>query len=275
MRITCVIDNSVAQSSRLWGEHGLSFHIQTNDGTILLDTGRSGTVLMHNLERLELDPRRLSALVLSHSHEDHTGGLPSLLEKVSGLPLYASRQVFRPRFVGKNGEYRQSGIPIAEVRLKELVNLRLSAEPQEVLPGVWTTGEIAPRREPEGRSPGHVVPVASGWSPDPYADDMSIVMETRDGLVVVCGCCHAGLLNTLAQVKRTFGGTIVAIMGGTHVRDSDTALYDHIVAVLRDEYGSPHLFVNHCTGTRAFMALAGAFGERAAPCPAGTIVDFP
>lgn len=86
---------------------------------------------------------------------------------------------------------------------------------------MWTTGEIAPWREPEGRSPGHVVSASDGWRPDPYADDMSMVLDSRKGLVVVCGCCHAGLLNTLVQVKRTFGGTIVAIMGGTHVRDSE------------------------------------------------------
>lgn len=275
-RITSVIDNAAAQSSFLWGEHGLSFLIETEDGTILMDTGRSGTVLLHNLETLKVDPRNLTALVLSHSHQDHTGGLPALLPMLPRLPLYGNADLTSPRFVEHNGNYRPSGLPIPVETLRQLVDLRLSNTPTEILPGVWTTGEIAPRPEPEGRGKGQVVPAGDGYEPDPYRDDLSVVVETGEGLVVVCGCCHAGLLNTLAVVRRTFPASqpIIAIMGGTHIRDADAALYAYIVESLRNDYGSPRLYLNHCTGSRAYVALANAFGERVTPCPAGTRVEF-
>ena len=270
-----MIDNAAAQSSFLWGEHGLSFLIETEDGAILMDTGRSGTVLLHNLETLKVDPGSLAALVLSHSHQDHTGGLPALLPLLPRLPLYGNADLISPRFVEHAGKYRPSGLPMPAETLRQLVDLRLSDAPTQILPGVWTTGVIAPRPEPEGRSKGQVVPSGDGYAPDPYRDDLSVVVETSEGLVVVCGCCHAGLLNTLAVVRRSFPSRpIIAIMGGTHIRDADAALYAHIVASLRDDYGSPRLFLNHCTGPRAYVALANAFGERVTPCPAGTRVEF-
>ena len=274
MKVTCVIDNTVAQSSPLWGEHGLSYLVETENGRLLMDTGRSGTVLMHNLERLDVDPRSLKALILSHSHEDHTGGLEALLSRVGGLPLYAGAGLFQPRFSCKDGACRTIGLALPEERLRQLADVHLSDAPVQVLPGIWTTGEVAPRPEAEGRSEGHVIRVDAAWSPDPYRDDLSLVLQTGEGLVVVCGCCHAGLLNTLAQVRRDFAGSVVAILGGTHVRDSDASLSGRLIAVLREEYGSPRLYLNHCTGPGAYQALAAAFGDLVSPCPAGTSIVF-
>jgi len=74
-KITCVIDNSVLRSSNLWGEHGLSFWIATDQGCALFDTGRSGSVLLHNLGVLNINPQELKVVILSHAHNDHTGGL--------------------------------------------------------------------------------------------------------------------------------------------------------------------------------------------------------
>jgi len=138
---------------------------------------------------------------------------------------------------------------------------------------VWTTGEIADRREPEGRSARHVVPADNGRQPDPYRDDTSLVVETR-GLTVICGCCHAGLLNTLARVRQVFQRPIVAIVGGTHLVDASAAYLRHVIEVLRDTYGSPRLYLNHCTGERAYVALANAFGDQANPFPAGTTLTL-
>jgi 7,8-dihydropterin-6-yl-methyl-4-(beta-D-ribofuranosyl)aminobenzene 5'-phosphate synthase len=157
--------------------------------------------------------------------------------------------------------------------LAQRADLRLSETPVEIVPGVWMTGEIADRPEPEGRSARHVVPTDSGWQPDPYRDDTSLVVETR-GLTVVCGCCHAGLLNTLARVHQVFQRPITAIMGGTHLVDTDAVYLQHVIKVLRDTYGSPRLYLNHCTGERAYVALASAFGDQANPFPAGTTLTL-
>jgi 7,8-dihydropterin-6-yl-methyl-4-(beta-D-ribofuranosyl)aminobenzene 5'-phosphate synthase len=180
-KITCVVDNTVLRSSTLWGEHGLSFWIETDHGCAIFDTGRSGPVLLHNLEVLEKYPQELSAVVLSHAHNDHTGGLDALLSQNPGLPLYASPDLFRPRFSFRDHQYQSIGLSLAPEKLNKISDLRLNDSPVEVLPGLWTTGEIVERPEMEGRSDHHLVPQGKGWKPDPYRDDMSLVMDTQEG----------------------------------------------------------------------------------------------
>ncbi len=277
MKVTCVVDDAVCDHSPFWGEHGLAFLIETESGSVLFDTGQSGTVLLHNLELLGIEPAAINALAISHAHYDHTGGLPALLDRVAGIPLHAHPDLFRERFSRREGAVKCVGLPLEREALEQRLTLQLSDEPTEILPGVWTTGEITDRAEPEGRSAHHLVRGPGGmegWEPDPYRDDMTLVLETEGGLVALCGCCHAGLLNTLAHVRRTFGLKIIAVAGGTHLLHADEAHLGRVIEVLR-ELGVPRLYLNHCTGQRAYVTLAQAFGEKVAPCPAGTRLNFP
>ncbi|MEA3459809.1 MAG: MBL fold metallo-hydrolase, partial [Chloroflexota bacterium] len=181
--------------------------------------------------------------------------------------------LFRERF-SRHGERIDSiGLSITREALAKQADLHLSAEPIEIAPRVWTTGEIAPRPEPEGRSTRHLVRADREWKPDPYKDDMALVLEAEESLVVICGCCHAGLLNTLAHVRRAFEGEITAVAGGFHLVDADEAQLKRTIGALKT-YGSPRLYPNHCTGERAYLALAAAFSEGVAPCPVGTVLSF-
>lgn len=279
MKVICVVDNTAGGGS-FWGEHGLAFLIETENGSrVLFDTGQSGTVLLHNLAEFRIDPREINVLALSHAHQDHTGGLEALLEQSPGLPLHAHPDLFcgrfaRRRFARHGKEVDSIGLPLTQEALAARAELRLSAEPTEVASGVWTTGEITSHPEPEGRSDRHLVREGEGWVPDSYRDDLSLVLHTGRGLVLLCGCCHAGLLNTLLHVRRTFGDAIVAVAGGTHLGDADEAYLEHVATVLRQEYGSPRLYLNHCTGELARFALATAFGKGVRSCPAGTVLNF-
>jgi 7,8-dihydropterin-6-yl-methyl-4-(beta-D-ribofuranosyl)aminobenzene 5'-phosphate synthase len=273
MKLTCLVDNAVRPGSHFWGEHGLAFLIESEEGRVLFDTGASGTVLMHNLEVAGITPESTAALAISHAHDDHTGGLPVFLERRSGLPIYAHPDLPRERFSRRDGEMQTRGLPLGLEALRQLADLCLSDAPQEILPGIWTTGEISQRPEPEGRSPHHFVREGEGWTPDPYRDDMSLVLEGSQGLVLVCGCCHAGLLNTLAHVRRAFGRDPVAVVGGMHLVSADESHLRRLAEVLR-RLGPPALYPNHCTGQVAYVALAQAFGDRVTACSAGTILEF-
>jgi 7,8-dihydropterin-6-yl-methyl-4-(beta-D-ribofuranosyl)aminobenzene 5'-phosphate synthase len=273
MKLTCLVDNAVHPGSDFRGEHGLAFLVESAEGRVLFDTGASGAVLLHNMEVGGVALDSIAAVVLSHAHTDHTGGLPALLEQRLGLPIYAHADLLRERFSERGGQMRARGVPLDPEALRQRADLRLSDAPLEILPGIWTTGEISERPEPEGRSPHHFVRDGANWVPDPYRDDMALVLDTSRGLVLVCGCCHAGLLNTLSHVRRTFGRDPVAVIGGTHLVSADEAHLRRLVEVLRC-LGPPALYLNHCTGQAAYVALAQAFEDRVAPCPAGTVLEF-
>ena len=273
-KITCVDDNTVQRSSQLWGEHGLAFWIETEHGCLLFDTGQSGVVLSHNLDILGLHLQSLNALALSHAHVDHTGGLRTILSLNSGIPIYANADFSRARYSLSEGEYKSIGLSIPLEEVSQQADLHLSASPIEVLPDLWTTGEIGERLEPQGSSPNHFIFSDGEWLQDTYRDDMSLVVEAQEGLVLICGCCHAGLLNTLAHVKRTFQRPIIAILGGTHLVSADENDLEHVINLLRKQYDSLYFYLNHCTGERATVAMVNAFGNQVKPCPAGTTLTF-
>jgi 7,8-dihydropterin-6-yl-methyl-4-(beta-D-ribofuranosyl)aminobenzene 5'-phosphate synthase len=273
MKITCVVDDRGRPGSDLESEHGNSFLIEAGGRRVLFDTGQSGSVLLHNLATLGFAPEEIDAVILSHAHDDHTGGLASLLERRRGIPLYAHPDLFRKRYRKSDTGPRLVGPALSRAALGRHVLLRLSAEPVEVVPGVWTTGEITPRPEPEGRSPYHLVRHGTGWVADPYRDDMAVVLKTEAGLILVCGCCHAGLLNTLARVREAFGNNPLAVVGGTHLVHTDVPTMNRVVEEIQS-YGPPQLWLGHCTGDRAFLALKAAFGDLVSLCPVGTVLEF-
>ncbi len=275
MKLTCLVDNAVLPLSSFWGEHGLAVLVESRDGRVLMDTGASAAVFLHNLEAAGIAPETIRALVISHGHHDHTGGLGAFLERQPGLPLYAHPGIMTERFSQKEGNLRAIGMKMALAELRRQADLRLSAEPQEVLPGIWTTGEIIGRSEPEGRSPNHVVRGEAGCVPDPYRDDMSLVLETGAGLVLVCGCCHAGLLNTLNHVARVFGRPVLAIFGGTHLVSADAAHLERVNRRLKEMPALKAVYPNHCTGERAIFHLMQALGPQMVHAwPAGSVLDL-
>ncbi len=271
MKVTCLVDNAVKAQSPFWGEHGLSFLIEQDNRRLLFDTGATDSVLLHNLNQVQLSLRDIDAIALSHSHPDHTGGLPQLLMQREAVPVYAHPDLLRPRYVRRNGETTPKGLPMTADALEKHAELRLDASPREIFPGIWTTGAITERDEPEGRSPHHLVRTEEGWVPDPYLDDMSLVLKTSGGFFVLCGCCHAGLLNTLDHVYSHFGQMPIAVVGGTHLIGASKKQLEHTVERLR-AMGTPKLHLNHCTGPGAFVTLASAFQGRVNDCPAGTTI---
>ncbi len=261
MKITCLVDNAVQLSSGLWGEHGLAYLIETAGQRVLFDTGQSGTVLLHNLKRFDIDPLSIDALAISHAHYDHTGGLPALLGQLRpGIPLFANADLFRERYSQHDGAPRRIGLPLGRAELAERLTLKLSVEPQEIVPGIWTTGEITERREFEGRGKGLLMADAGELVADTYRDDMALVLDAGDRLALLCGCCHAGLLNTLAHIAHHFPQPLVLIAGGLHlagVTAEDLARTGATLAALPTLQA---VYPGHCTGETAILTLAQALG---------------
>ena len=273
-KIICVVDNQVMQGSKLKSEHGLAFWIETDDDVLLFDTGQSTEVLEHNIEILGLRLQDIDYLALSHAHYDHTGGLEAVLSNKDNLEIFANPDILRPRYALRDGDYESIGMAIDPSKSSNRVRLKLCYAPNQIFPKLWTTGVISKRPEPQGSSPHHFVLAEGGWQSDPYLDDMSLVLITDTGLVLICGCCHAGLLNTLFHVELIFGGPISTVIGGTHLISADDNQLDHIISVLETHFQGLTFYLNHCTGQNGFNNLAGAFGSQVKACPAGTSITF-
>ena len=127
MKLTCLVDNAVQPNSGFWGEHGLAYLVEAAGRRILFDTGQSGTVLVHNLKLLGIDPATIDAVAISHADYDHTGGLPALLPLLRpGIPLFANADLFRERFSQRDGPPKPIGLPLSGRSWPPILTLKLN-----------------------------------------------------------------------------------------------------------------------------------------------------
>lgn len=272
-RIIVLADNSVG-SRGLLAEHGLALWIELGGRRVLFDTGQ-GFALGPNAAALGVDLSRAEAVVLSHGHYDHTGGLGEVLRQARNPRLYAHPAAFADKYArNSDGSSRDIGMPN---RGEMLTRTRASFVPVdgpiEVAPGLRASGPV-PRLTEFEDTGGPFFLDRDCATPDPLPDDQAVYVETSGGIVVLLGCGHAGMINTLWYVRTlTDGRPIRAVIGGMHLRTaSDERVRRTIVELER--LGSPRLYPCHCTGFTASARFWGTFGDRCSPCAVGTIIDL-
>ncbi len=217
-RLTVLCDNAVSPQMGLLGEHGFSCLIEAGNGHYLFDTGQ-GLAIAHNCQVLGKNLEGLQAIVLSHGHYDHTGGLPDVLHRTGPVRVVAHPDLFRERYRTVAGHRRFIGLPYRQAHLESLgAEFFFTPEWTEIGAGLFATGEI-PRRDGCIRADSGLVMIGEhGEEPDPLADDVSLVVSTKHGLVLLLGCAHAGLANILRYVlEKTGRDRIYAVLGGTHL----------------------------------------------------------
>ena len=273
-RITVVV-NDTAASRRLATEHGLSLWIEHGGHGIVFDVGLSGRVLLRNARWLGLRLGEAEALCLSHGHYDHTGGLPAVLPLVAGATLYAHPAVFAPKLARRRRGWQSIGIGPSRQEI-EAAGLRvsLSAGPQEVVPGATLLGEV--ERDPAlvPSTPHLFIDDGQGRRIDPFPDDQALALDTGDGLVVVSGCAHAGIVNHCRAAMRFLPGRpLRAVLGGFHLVGASPALMDATLAAFR-ALAPQAIHPCHCTGQQATDALVGAFPDTCQPIAAGSALEW-
>lgn len=258
IRITVLVDDT-ANDNGLKCEHGFSCLIEADGHRVLFDTGAKDA-LLENTQTLGVDLSELDALVLSHGHYDHTGGLAAICSHLGLLSVVAHPNIIGPHRSRRTGNDRDIGTPKASRVALDLLHCVYSETAMEVADGIWTTGEI-PRTTTDNYSSALCVDSA-GKQPDRVLDDMALVLQHQAGLVVLLGCAHAGVLDTLAWVEQLFPGEpLLGLLGGMHL---DGATSGTISTVTQTLQRSPLLFVapGHCTGDAAKNAMLTAFGTR-------------
>jgi 7,8-dihydropterin-6-yl-methyl-4-(beta-D-ribofuranosyl)aminobenzene 5'-phosphate synthase len=265
-------------------EHGLSFLVSTTSGdtrrTLLFDTGATVGGLVHNLLVLGVKPDDIEAVVLSHGHFDHTIGLGKLAEWLQRpLPLVAHPDVWLSRRIAVPGRDPYELPTLSEEKVRAAgFDVTSTSEPSSLLGGhLLTTGEIERSTEFERGLPVHQALRDGEWQPDPLLhDDQALVAEVRGkGLVVITGCAHAGVINTVRHAQQLTGvDRIHAVMGGFHLAGPVfEPIIGPTVEALR-ELAPDVVAPAHCTGWRAIHALAAAFGDAFVPGSVGTSFVF-
>ncbi len=288
----------------LLAEHGFAalIHLRAAGLRILWDAGGTRIALMENLRRLKIAPASISAIALSHGHFDHTGAVSDVLRAMDlgpeprhwpldaapeamrrwaegrRVPLVVHPAAFRERWrEGPGGRRYGPGIPPPRAEWEALgAQLILSEGPHELAPGCWTSGAV-PRLsfETAGVSPDRVYREGNAFLRDALEDDQAIFIHVRDkGLVILSGCAHAGIVNTVNYARQISGVERVwAVLGGFHLAHARPQELQRTIEAIK-AFGPALVVPSHCTGFRATCAFAAQMPDAFLPNVVGATYLF-
>ena len=262
VRVYVLVDNKVVnlRPSGIKAEWGFSAYIDAKE-PVLLDTGQTELVfknmLIHNLEI----PKKL---VLSHGHYDHTGGLMSILNPE--MTLYAHPNAFLPRFYKK----MYVGIPFVKDKIESIVDVVEHREPVEVAKNVWALGEI-PRNHKQALLEDSYILFDGKKEFDKILDDTAIAVKTDKGVLLVLGCCHAGLQNTIEYAEDVVGDEVKYVVGGTHLIAFNSQELMEIVNWLNKKVEK--IAPCHCTGLNNEFLLKEKLGDKYVMVGSGSVFE--
>lgn len=262
-------------------EHGFSVLINVKQGekssTVLFDTGVSRKGILYNLDALETDAKDIQAIILSHGHPDHAMGLPGLVDRLGtrNLPLVLHPDAYLERkLVLPNGAEIGFPAPKVEDFRREYIEVIEDVGPSMLVDDmVLVSGEVARTTEFEQGFPIHHAKRNDVWEPDPLImDDQCAIIDVRDkGLVIVTGCGHSGIVNTILHAQALTGvQAIYAVIGGFHLTGG---LFEPIIPATiaaLEKIRSRYLMPGHCTGWSATHQIARAMPEAFIPNSVGT-----
>lgn len=271
----------------IFAEHGLSCVIETvtegASGIFMFDYGQSPQVLMNNIEVLGIDISNLRAFSLSHGHLDHWGGLVPFLTTYSarikaGIPLYVGEEAFAHRFslrpseddLNDLGSLDREGIE--SLTKIDIINVK---DPTEIVPGAWLTGSIERVTTYEKVPPSLLVMREESIEEDDFRGELAVVCNIKEkGLVVISGCAHAGIVNTVRHAQKITGiDKVHAVIGGFHLVNADTEIIRQTIADIQ-AIAPDYIIPMHCTGFEALTAFRDAMPERFILNTAGTRYVF-
>lgn len=261
--------STLAENTASWlrflAEWGLSILVEMDDITVLVDTGTS-QVASHNATLMDVDMETVDKILFSHGHLDHTGGLPNLLAmRNAPIEIIAHPDVWAMKYwkAPEDTEMKYVGIPYRrEVAESMGAIFKLTKEPVWLTETMVTSGEVPMVTEYETIDTSACVKTEDGIVPDPLKDDQSLFIQSDKGLVIVSGCAHRGIVNTIRHAQNLTGcEKVYAVIGGTHLIGASDERIDATV----DEFKRldiEKIGVSHCTGQVGGIRLAHEFKDR-------------
>ncbi|MBN2160137.1 MAG: MBL fold metallo-hydrolase [Spirochaetes bacterium] len=277
-RITVVCENSVIVPLPFIGEHGFSCLIESGD-TTLFDTGQ-GLGILNNLGKMGKQIDAIQRIILSHGHYDHTGGLLSVLQNKNGkTPVYLHPDAFDDKKavvplpgntiempIGMRApreEYEKAGADFNFVNSFVKITDSISAIADVTHPSGWKTWDTRLKRKVDG-----------ALEDDPFHDDLSLLISTESGPVVLLGCAHAGIVEILNELSEKTGyDEFHAVIGGTHLGNAPEDYIALAMGTLK-KYRVKKVAVSHCTGLNMACRFASEFKNEFANASVGAMFEF-
>lgn len=257
-------------------EWGLSVLVEVDGLSVLVDTGLSFSAV-YNAQLMGIDLSTIDWIILTHGHADHTGGLRDVLKMTGEVKIIANPDIWKTKY-DKRGEHpeRYNSIPFLPEELESRgARFNLVREPFYINDNILTTGEIPMLSGYETIEENLFIKEEGKLRPDPFADDLALIINTDFGLVVISGCAHRGIINTVHHAQHLTGKELVyAVIGGTHLLRASEERIEKTIAELR-ETGIQRLGVSHCAGFHASARLAQAFKDAFFLNHAGTKITLP
>jgi 7,8-dihydropterin-6-yl-methyl-4-(beta-D-ribofuranosyl)aminobenzene 5'-phosphate synthase len=270
-----ILMNNQSGSKQLLSEHGLSIWIEADKQRILFDTGQSGSFISNAIS-LGIDLRSLDMIVLSHGHYDHTGGIASLFKTTPPPVIYCHPGIVVPRY-SRQADGSLKSIGISRENAATLDNnidrIKWITGPVYITADIGITGPI-PRISPVENTGGTFFLDPEGNTPDPIIDDLALWVKTESGLVVITGCCHSGIINTLTFIQSVTGTLPVhAVLGGFHLVHASQERIDSTCDFFRKSSIS-RILPFHCTGELAVRNMQQQLGRGVLDSPTEYTFSF-
>jgi len=262
MKVHILVDNKVVdlRPPGMKAEWGFSAYIESEE-PVLLDSGQSDLAFRNMLIKGIEFPEKI---VLSHGHYDHTGGLMSMLRPK--MKLYTHPHAFLPRYY----KGMHVGIPFVRERIESLAEVVEVAEPSEIAKNVWMLGEI-PRKHEEAVLEDSYIIVEGKKQEDRILDDTSLAVKTEDGVLLILGCCHSGLRNTVEWAEEVVGDEVKFVVGGTHLIAFKPDELPEIIRWIDNKV--ERIAPCHCTGIAYEFVLKERLGEKYVMVGSGSVFE--
>ncbi len=273
-RVTIVVENK-SRDTALMAEPGVAYWIETADERLLFDTG-NGKALLPNIKVLGIDLSSADAIALSHGHGDHTNALSDAMGIAKNAKLYTHPAALKAKYSFRKGKMRYIGVPRTEdnalrKRMAEFID---TTKPSEVVKGVFVTGEVPRMTDFEDIGMTQTYTDEEGKVPDTLPDDQSLYFASRQGTVVLLGCAHSGVVNTLNYIRElTDGEPIYAVIGGMHLYTASAERIRRTIEELR-EFNITQISPIHCTGDDAIKQISEAYKNTYKFYCTGSVMEF-
>ena len=248
MILTVLVDNNTYIDKYYLGEPGVSYYIEDEGTKIIFDTGYSD-IYLKNAKKMGIDVSLTDKIIISHGHNDHTGGL-----QYFPIPEKKPRLIAHPNILEeKECDALKVGCP--DIVLEDKFELNLTSKPLRVSPNIIFLGEIERSNDFENKIPVGERLLADGRKADFLIDDSALVYDSGDGIYIITGCSHAGICNIISYAKKITGRSKVkGVIGGFHLFDPDSLQTKNTIEFLKKENIS-ELYPCHCTSFAARCAL--------------------